>query len=69
MIRDDTNDIIKVMIKRFITGLYVWLEIILMILYTWWLKIYYWIIWMIRDYTNDIIQVMIKDFLLDYMND
>ena len=26
MIRDFTNDIIKVMIKRFITGLYEWLE-------------------------------------------
>ena len=39
-----------------------------MILYKWWLKIYYWIIWMIRDYTNDIIKVMIKDLLLDYMN-
>ena len=37
-----------------------------MILYKWWLKISYWIIWMIRDYTNDIIvQVMIKDLLLD----
>ena len=64
MIRDYTNDIIQVMI----TGLYEWLEIILMILYKWWLKIYYWIIWMIRDYTNDIIKVMIKDLLLDYMN-
>ena len=40
-----------------------------MILQKWWLKIYYWIIWMIRDYTNDIILVMIKDLLLDYMND
>ena len=40
-----------------------------MILYKWWLKIYFWIIWMIENYTNDIIQVMIKDLLLDYMND
>ena len=32
MIRDYTNDIIKVMIKRFITGWYEWLEIIPMIL-------------------------------------
>ena len=35
----------------------------------WWLKKYYWMIWMIRDYTNDIIKVMIKDLLLDYVND
>ena len=40
-----------------------------MILYKWWLKIYYWTLWMIRDYTNDIIKVMIKDLLLDDMND
>ena len=35
----------------------------------WWLKHFYWMIWMIRDYTNDIIKVMIKDLLLDYVND
>ena len=35
----------------------------------WWLKHYYWMIWMIRDFTNDIIKVMIKDLLLDYVND
>ena len=40
-----------------------------MILYKWWLKIYYGIIWMIRDYTHGIIKVMINDLLLDYVND
>ena len=40
----------------------------MILLYKWWLKIHYGIIWMIRYYTNDIIQVMIKDLLLDYVN-
>ena len=72
MIRDYTNDIIKVMIKDLLLDyvidqrLYCTNDIIKEMIKRFITGLYEWLEF---TYTNDIIKVMINDLLLDYMDD